>query len=101
MSNTSTIIIDGFEFGYQIQGNGPNAIVIGSSLYSSRSFSQNLSKYLRLCFIDWRAFAKPPTSQNIANISFDTMLEDIERIRKELDLKNCIIIGHSAHALMA
>lgn len=99
--NEGIVNIDGFNLRYCSEGKGPDALVIGSSIYYPRSFSQNLRKSLRLHFVDYRGFAEAPLS-GIGEIpSFDRLLEDIEVIRKKLSLEKCIVIGHSAHALLA
>ncbi len=95
---TGHLKIEGYNLSYRIEGNGPDALVIGSALYYSRSFSQKLRQHLRLIFIDWRGFSKSDTSTKIA---LSTLLDDIETIRKKLEIKTSIVIGHSAHALLA
>lgn len=101
MTQIDSIEIDGFKFRYCIEGEGLDALFIGSALYYSRSFSDNLRKSLRLHFVDYRGFAEPPVSGLEQNLSFDLLLKDIEKIRQKLSLKNFIIVGHSAHALLA
>ena len=97
MKNAGHIEVDGFKFQYLTEGNGPDVLVIGSSIYYPRSFSQNLRKFLRLHFVDYRGFAKGPEME----LTFETLLDDIERVRQQLGLKKCVIIGHSAHGLLA
>lgn len=97
MGKTGAVDIDGFKLRYQIEGDGPDVIVIGSSIYYPRSFSQNLRKFLRLHFVDYRGFAEGPEIE----LTFETLLDDFERIRQTLNLKKCIVIGHSAHGLLA
>lgn len=97
MQNTGYIDIDGFSLGYVAEGEGMDALVVGSSIYYSRSFSENLRKSLRLHFVDYRGFAKGPEIE----LTFDVLLEDLEHMRQKLGLKKCIIIGHSAHGLLA
>lgn len=97
MENIGSVYIDGFNLKYRTEGLGPDTLIIGSSIYYSRSFSQNLRKFLRLHFVDYRGFAEGPA----VNLSFDTLLDDIEHIRQKLSLKKCIVIGHSAHGLLA
>lgn len=92
-----TIEIDGFQLRYCTEGSGPDALVIGSSLYSSRSFSQNLRKSLRLHFIDYRGFAEGPKME----LTFDALVDDLEHVRQALGLQKCIVVGHSAHGLLA
>lgn len=95
-----TIERDGYSFGYSIEGTGPTALVIGSALYYSRTFSSSLRNQLRLVFIDHRGFAQS-SDANIQSVSLDTILDDIEYIRKTLNLTNCIVIGHSGNGYMA
>lgn len=95
------IEIEGFKFRYQIEGKGPCALVIGSAVYYPRSFSKQLRKNFNLIFVDWRGFAESNSSENDNEISLDTLLDDIELIRLKLKIKSCLIIGHSAHALLA
>ena len=97
MENIGSIHIDGFNLRYCTEGLGSDALVIGSSIYYSRSFSQNLRKSLRCHFVDYRGFAEGPEVE----LTFDTLLDDIEHIRQKLGLKKCIVIGHSAHGLLA
>jgi proline iminopeptidase len=97
MKQTGHIDIDGFKLRYVTEGEGPDVLVIGSSVYYPRSFSQNLRKSLRLHFVDYRGFAEGPEVE----LTFDTLLDDLEHIRQKLSLKRCIVIGHSAHGLLA
>lgn len=100
-STEGSIRREGFDLKYCIVGQGPTAIVFGSSVYYQRSFSQELRKHLRLVFVDWRGFGDPIAGEKQSDISFDMILDDIEYIRQTLGIKTCIIIGHSAHGLIA
>ncbi len=97
MKSQGCIERDGFKLKYQTEGSGPDILVIGSSIYYPRSFSQNLRKFLRLHFIDYRGFSEGPETK----LSFDSLLEDIECFRQQLSVEKCIVIGHSAHGLLA
>ncbi|HEV8051909.1 MAG TPA: alpha/beta hydrolase [Parachlamydiaceae bacterium] len=100
MNNAGSIEEDGFKLHYLIEGKGPDALVIGSSIYYPRSFSKELRESLRLIFVDWRGFAEAPIGESPVP-SFDRLLDDIDQVRQALGLKKCIIIGHSAHGLLA
>lgn len=101
-AQTGTIVADGFRLGYRIEGSGPTALVIGSSVYYPRVFSQDLRRHLRLVFIDHRGFTAPPPGP-VARAAFalDRILEDTEKMRQELKLGRVIVVGHSGHAYMA
>lgn len=51
--------------------------------------------------MDYRGFAEPPAGGTVETPSFDVLIDDIEKIRDTLSLAKCILIGHSAHALLA
>jgi proline iminopeptidase len=97
MKNGGYIEVDGFKLNYVTEGEGPDVLVIGSSVYYPRSFSQSLRKSLRMHFVDYRGFAEGPE----VDLTFETLLEDLELVRKKLGLKKCIVVGHSAHGLLA
>lgn len=97
MHQTGSMDIDGFKLTYRSEGTGLDAIVVGSALYSSRSFSQNLRKSLRLHFLDYRGFAEGPKTE----LTFETLLDDLEHARQHLKLKKFVVIGHSVHGLLA
>lgn len=52
MSLRGHVYSSGFKLQYIVEGNGVPAIVVGSSLYYSRTFSNNLRNSLKLVFVD-------------------------------------------------
>lgn len=100
---TGTFPADSFQLRYNIEGSGSNAIVIGSSIYYARTFSQNLRKHLRLIFMDHRGFASVSTQSPLDPKTFElnVLLDDIEHLRQHLNLGRITIIGHSGHGFMA
>ncbi len=101
--NISSGIIerDGYGLQYCIEGTGISALVIGSALHSPRIFSENLRKHLRLAFVDHRCYATPPKTVNNSTFELDVILDDMEYIRKKLDLGRIVIMGHSGQGYMA
>jgi len=99
--NHGSIESDGFLLNYTIEGTGPVAIVIGSSIYYPRTFSENLRGHLRMIFMDHRGFGKATRDFDNSAFELDCLLEDIEKVRKKLEVEKVIIIGHSGHAYMA
>lgn len=96
-----TITSGSFHLNYSIEGEGSDVLVIGSSIYYPRTFSQSLRKNLRLVFIDHRGFAQKPNTLSSNEYTLDVILDDIEKIRKDLSLSQVIILGHSGHGYMA
>jgi proline iminopeptidase len=100
-AQTGTISAGPFQLPYAIEGSGPTAIVIGSSRYYQRAFSQNLRKHLRLVFMDHRGFAPSPGPVHISEFELEKLIDDVETLRQGLGLGRVIPIGHSGHAYMA
>lgn len=98
----NSIEVNGFRLNYIIEGEGIPAIVIGSSLFYQRVFPRQIGKRLQLIYLDHRGFVKPP-NRKIENEEFniDHLLEDIETLRRFLQLGKVLIIGHSGHAFLA
>jgi proline iminopeptidase len=100
-SSLKFIEIDGFKLHYTIEGSGKPALVIGSAIYYPRTFSQNLRNHLQLIFMDHRGFASSDNITDTKKFELDLLLDDVEKVRKHLNLENIIIIGHSGHGYMA
>lgn len=101
MSLKGQVYASGFKLQYIVEGNGTPTIVVGSSLYYSRTFSSNLRNNLKLAFVDHRGFSSPYDCKDISQFQLDKLVDDIELVRKELGFDRVIIIGHSGHAFMA
>lgn len=102
MSTESGVIAsDGFSLRYVVEGEGRPAIVIGSSIYYPRTFSQHLREHLRMVFMDHRGFAAPSPISDTAAFELDHLVDDVERVRQHVGHERVVIIGHSGHAFMA
>jgi proline iminopeptidase len=98
---TGSITRGPFRLSYQIEGNGHPTIVIGTSIYYRRAFSQNLRDQLRLVFMDHRGFVQSPGPVNNSEFELEQLIDDIECLRQELKLGRVAVIGHSGHSFMA
>lgn len=96
-----SVTIDGVKLNYVAEGSGTPCLVIGSSVYYPRIFSQQLRKSLKLYFIDLRWFVSDKGISPLSEYNIQSIADDIEIVRKELKLSKFIIIGHSIHGLIA
>lgn len=99
--NAGTISAGPFQLLYAIEGSGHPAIVIGSSKYYPRTFSENLRNHLRLVFMDHRGFAPSPGPVEQSHFDLDKLVDDVENLRRELGLGRIAVIGHSGQSYMA
>lgn len=93
--------VGGFSLPYRIEGRGPAVIVIGDTHYYPRTFSAALRQRLRLIFTCHRGFGRATQPFTNADFELDVLADDIETLRRELDLERLIVLGHSGHGHMA
>lgn len=96
-----TISSGGFELAYSVEGKGRPALVIGSSVYYPRTFSQDLRRSLQLVFADHRGFAATARGIQPSDYALDVVLDDIDLLRRHLGHDKVVIVGHSGHGYMA
>ncbi|MGY4796094.1 alpha/beta hydrolase [Lysinibacillus fusiformis] len=95
------LMCDGFELNYCIKGQGQPILVVGSSIYYPRLFSENFYQHFQVIFLDHRGFGKPTHALKQADYTLDKIVKDMEYARQTLQLDDLIVLGHSGHAFMA
>lgn len=100
-ADTGSIEAGPFRLPYVIEGEGHPAIIIGTTAYYRRAFSQNLREHLRLVFMDHRGFVPSPGPVDTSEYELEKLIDDIERLRQHLGLERVAVIGHSGNSYMA
>jgi len=93
--------VEGARLRYHIEGRGPACLVIGSSVFYPRTFSQELAQQVELVFVDLRHFVPSDPTFTPDMVSIDRYADDIERVRETLGLEDVVVIGHSLHSRLA
>jgi len=99
--SAGVVDVPGAKLRYVVEGEGLPCLVIGSSVYYPRTFSADLRKSLKLIFMDLRQFAALDGSFPVENVTLETYMDDIEKVRRTLGIDKLCIIGHSIHGLLA
>lgn len=99
--SSGSVSVDGFELSYSIEGKGIPCMVIGSHIFWPRTFSKELRSHLRLVFADTRFFSPINQQVELSTFNMDTVLNDIEHIRKILNFEKMAVLGHSALGIAA
>ena len=94
---------NGIEFKYVRQGKGEPLLVIGSSVYYPKAFSDSLKDRFQIVCIDSRHFIPDynPTDDELRSMNLTTWADDLEVAREKLNLDKVTVIGHSIHAQIA
>jgi proline iminopeptidase len=87
--------VEGARLRYVSEGRGVPVLVIGSSVYYPRMFSQELREHLQLVFVDLRHFATSDPEFNADSVTRETYADDIEHVRRTLELGDVFVMGHS------
>ena len=96
-----TIQINGFKMNYLVEGEGIPCLVIGSSVYYPKTFSNRHKKHLKMYFVDMPWFAAERGEMPAESFSVEKLNAFIEEIREQLELKKPVVIGHSIHGTVA
>ncbi|TNB47214.1 alpha/beta hydrolase [Martelella lutilitoris] len=95
------LLSGGFRLSFKVEGQGHPILVIGSAAYYARCFPAFLRQRCRFHFIDHCGFAARIDASDDRDFSLDRVVEDIERMRRDLALDRFCILGHSGHGYMA
>ena len=88
--------------GFSVEGSGAAALlVVGSSIYYPRTFSQRLKQTCTLVCADLPHFVRRKTPVRADLISFAGYAACIEAIRRAAGLEQVVIVGHSHHGNVA
>jgi proline iminopeptidase len=98
---TGVIEVDGSQLNYVIEGDGLPCLVIGSSIYYPRTFSNKLRQHLKMYFVDMKWFAKGYMAEDLQKVNIESIVQDVEQIRVALGLEMPLIMGHSIHGNIA
>ncbi|HET9622615.1 MAG TPA: alpha/beta hydrolase [Kofleriaceae bacterium] len=86
---------------YTIAGTGPACLVpslAGTPIYE-RTFTPALAHVMQLVFVELRG--NRTATGDVAALTFDAMVDDLEAVRRALGLGRVAVLGHSAHAFLA
>jgi proline iminopeptidase len=83
-----------------VEGSGIPCIVVNGVHYQ-RVFSKDLRRRLKLVFVDFRHSSETEAAAKLDDIALDTLLDDIDQVRKALGFDRVAVMGHSLPSLIA
>ncbi len=91
---------DGTKLHYIVEGSGDPCVVVNGSNYQ-RVYSKGLRQHLKLIFLDFRHGSESDMAAKVDDITLDTLVDDIEQVRKALGSDRIAVMGHSLPSLIA
>ena len=95
------VVIDGFQLSYTVEGKGIPCLVINDAPAMRRGLSQGLRGHFKFIFMDPRMNVAYDPAFDPKRITLDTLLDDIERIRREANEDKVLVFGHSVNGITA
>jgi proline iminopeptidase len=97
--------VNGTSLFYHITGKGEPIIIIHGGPVLDQSYMidhfKELSKNYKLVFFDQRACGRSTAKVDTATMTMKILIEDIEALRKKLNLENVHVLGHSWGGMLA
>lgn len=89
--------VEGAILTYSTEGTGiPCILFAGGENLGLKFYSKNLKKHIKLIHAD----PKDITKENVESLTLDAILDDIEKVRKTLDLEKIAVMGHSMFSII-
>jgi proline iminopeptidase len=95
----SIVLNDGTKLSYFIEGEGYPCIVVTEGELLSKTLSTEIKKHFKFIFINARMNVANPGDVN--KITFEVLADDVEQIRKALNIDKVSVFGHSVSGLIA
>jgi proline iminopeptidase len=94
--SSGVIVVRGMALPYLTEGSGIPCLVAGYSSLYPQAFSDELKKHLKLIFVDWKnSFLADDPFPQAAKITMDTLVDDLDEVRRQLGYEKIAILGHS------
>ncbi len=97
----SVTVDEGVELKYVMEGRGIPCIFVGMSQYYPQLVSKRLKRHFRFIFVDERACVPGLTQEQVNAVTLDTLVDDMEKVRRALGFDKVAVMGHSVHGLFA
>jgi proline iminopeptidase len=94
--SSGVVIVRGMALPYLTEGSGIPCIVAGYSSLYPQAFSDELKKHLKFIFVDWKnSFLADDPFPQASKITMDTLVDDLDEVRRQLGYDKIAILGHS------
>lgn len=101
VSKSGELVFGDKKISYFIEGEGVPCIVCADAIIQSNCLSNNLKKNFKFIFAEPRFSSFYKEQKNYSDITMDSIVDDIEILRKKLGYNKIYVLGHSIIGLIA
>ncbi len=89
--------VEGALLTYSVEGTGiPCVVFTGGENIGLKIYSKNLKKHIKFIHAD----PNNVTKENVQSMTLDSILDDIEKVRKTLGVEKIAVMGHSMFSII-
>jgi len=99
--SSGVFTIGGTPHPYRIEGTGVTCIVTGLAPLFPPQFSDRLKQRIRFVYVDFKNSWMAESPANVENISMDSLVDEVDEVRRALGLDKVCVVGHSATGFVA
>lgn len=99
--SSGVITIGGKPHPYFTEGKGLSCIVTGLAPNYAPLFSDRAKQHVRFIFVDFKNTWGAETPENVDKVMLDTLVEEIDEVRRAFGLDKVCVVGHSSTGLLA
>lgn len=93
--------VGGTLYPYLTEGTGLPCIVVGPAPGYQPLFSDRLKQHIRFVFVDFKNTWGAEAPRDLEKITLESLVEEIDLVRRALALERVCVIGHSVPGLLA
>jgi len=93
--------VDGFRLTFVVEGSGTPCLVINDAPAMQKGLSSDLRKRFRFIFMNPRMNVPFDPSFDLRRITLDTLVNDVEAVRRAAGFDQVVVFGHSINGLIA
>ncbi|MHB8095813.1 MAG: alpha/beta fold hydrolase [Candidatus Aminicenantales bacterium] len=93
--------VDGFRLTYVVEGSGTPCLVINDASAMQKGLSPGLRKRFKFIFMNPRMNVPYDPSFDLGRITLDTLVDDVEAVRRAAGEDRVVVFGHSINGLVA
>jgi proline iminopeptidase len=98
--SSGVVMVRGTPHPYFVEGTGTPCIVVGTSPQYAQMLSDRLKQHIRFIYVDFKQSWNAEGAGEL-DITIDTLVDEVDQVRRALGFARVCVIGHSAPGLVA
>lgn len=98
---SGVLTIGGTPHPYLAEGTGVTCIVTGLAPFYPQQFSDRLKQRIRFVYVDFKNSWNAESPRDVEKITMDSLVDEVDQIRRALGLEKVCVVGHSAPGFVA